>query len=62
MPGRSGNPGGKTRYMIDVQALAREHTHEAIATLVASLKDDRHKVAAAEALLDRGWGRPEGAR
>jgi hypothetical protein len=31
---------------------------EAVATLVAALRDPRHKVAAAQALLDRGFGRP----
>ena len=41
--------------------MAREHTAEAIAALVASLKDPRTRVAAACALLDRGYGRPEQA-
>ena len=56
MPGRSGNPAGRAK---GIEALAREHTAAAIATLVAALKDPRHKVAAATALLDRGWGRPK---
>jgi hypothetical protein len=37
--------------------MCREHAPEAVATLVAALKDPRHKVAAAQALLDRGFGR-----
>jgi len=41
-----------------VQALAREHTPQAIATLVKALDDDRHCVSAAVHLLDRAWGRP----
>jgi hypothetical protein len=41
-----------------VQELARSHTVEAIATLVKALDDPKHCVAAAAALLDRGWGRP----
>jgi hypothetical protein len=41
-----------------VQALAREHTTATIQTLVAALKNPRHKVAPAMALLDRGWGKP----
>jgi hypothetical protein len=57
--GRSGNPGGRPKAVVDVQALAREHTTAAIQTLVAALKDPRHKVAAATALLDRGWGKPQ---
>jgi hypothetical protein len=42
----------------DIQELARQHGPEAIHTLVACLKDPKHKVAAAIALLDRGFGRP----
>jgi hypothetical protein len=42
----------------DIQDLARQHGPEAIHTLVACLKDPKHKVAAAIALLDRGFGKP----
>ena len=45
--------------MVDMQALARDHTAAAIQTLAECLRDPRHKVAAAVALLDRGWGRPQ---
>jgi hypothetical protein len=38
--------------------MCREHAPEAVATLVAALRDPRHKVAAAEALLNRGFGKP----
>jgi hypothetical protein len=41
-----------------VQAAAREHTAQAIATLVEALKDERYRVSAANALLDRAWGKP----
>jgi hypothetical protein len=41
-----------------VQALARTYTEAAVLTLVECLKDPRHAVSAAVALLDRGWGRP----
>jgi hypothetical protein len=44
--------------VVDVQELARARTAEAIAALVEALADPKHKVAAAVALLDRGWGRP----
>src|SRR5262249_12321043 len=57
-PGRSGNPGGRPRAALDVQALAREHTPDAIRALVAALDSPKERVAAAVALLDRGWGRP----
>jgi hypothetical protein len=57
-PGRSGNPGGRPRAALDIQALARQHTPEAIAALVAALANPRERVSAAVALLDRGWGKP----
>lgn len=56
--GVSGNPGGRPRAELDVQALAREYTPQAIATLVKALDDERLCVSAAVHLLDRGWGRP----
>ena len=42
-----------------MKELARAHTVEAIETLVAMLQaeSERTRVAAAEALLSRGWGR-----
>jgi len=56
-PGQSGNPGG--RHKGDgIEAIARRHTPEAIATLVSAMRSDKHCVAAAVALLDRGWGKP----
>jgi hypothetical protein len=58
--GESGNPGGRPKEIKDVQALARSHTAEAIETLVEIMrngKPDRARSAAAELLLDRGWGR-----
>jgi hypothetical protein len=44
----------------EVIELAREHTPEAIETLVAIMRsdDEDRALAAANALLDRGWGRP----
>jgi HEAT repeat protein len=53
--GVSGNPGGRPK---GIEALAREHTPAAIAALVAALSEPRERVAAAVALLDRGWGKP----
>ena len=56
--GTSGNPGGRPKAELDVQELARAHTPDAIAALVAALTSPRERVAAATALLDRAWGRP----
>ena len=58
--GRSGNPSGRPKADVQIKALAREHTEAAMMTLVKSLKakGERTRVAAAEALLDRGWGKP----
>jgi hypothetical protein len=41
-----------------VQALARQHTPAAIAALVKALANERERVPAAQALLDRAWGKP----
>jgi hypothetical protein len=43
---------------VNVQELARTYTAEAIETLVEALQDPKLKVQAAEALLNRAWGRP----
>lgn len=40
-----------------VKELARAHTEKAIQTLVDALDNERTAVAAATALLDRGWGK-----
>jgi len=54
----SGNPGGRPKAALDVQALARQHTVRAIETLVDALGDERLRVSAAVHLLERGWGKP----
>ncbi len=58
--GKSGNPGGRPKINKDVQALARTHSKAAIETLVKCMQtaDPRTRVAAAQALLDRGYGKP----
>jgi hypothetical protein len=62
VPGRSGNPGGQPKGMAEVRAAARSHTALAMATLARCCTAPdaawAAKVAAATALLDRGWGRP----
>lgn len=57
-PGKSGNPGGRPKLDVRVKELAREYTEQAIQALVDALNDDKTRVAAATALLDRAWGKP----
>jgi len=66
-PGQSGNPGGRSPRVgpngETVAELARAHTKEAIDCLVEVLtgkaNEARDRIAAANALLDRGWGKPK---
>ena len=61
LPGSSPNPGGRPKIIEDIRDLAREHTETAINALVhiaESGKQESARVAAASALLDRGWGKP----
>lgn len=60
-PGKSANPGGRSKLEKDVRDLAREHSLAAIqrlAWLMENADSQRTQAAAAEALLDRAWGRP----
>ena len=72
--GVSGNPGGKPKNLptiearkivADVRSLAREYTAEAIEKVVAIMRDPKSPPAtalgAATHILDRGWGKPNGA-
>jgi hypothetical protein len=45
-PGQSGNPGGRPKVVGDVQALAREHTSEAIQTLATIMRSAKAPPAA----------------
>ena len=60
--GISGNPGGRPKGFGDIREIARTHTATAIETLVSVMNNPdataSARVAAATALLDRGWGRP----
>jgi Family of unknown function (DUF5681) len=72
-PGQSGNPGGRPKTIGWLRDLAREQTEAALHTLVEIatgkgelLDKDGHpvpihpsaaRVAAANSLLDRGWGK-----
>jgi hypothetical protein len=61
-PGQSGNPGGRPKALAGLAEAARALTTVAVATLSGICRDEKApaaaRVAAAVALLDRGWGRP----
>jgi hypothetical protein len=59
LQGYSGNPSGRPAIISELQKLARTHTPTAIMSNTASPANSR--VAAAVALLDRGYGRPSTA-
>jgi len=58
----SPNPTGRPRVLRDVVAKAREYTVESIETLAAIMRDEDQpgatRVAAADKILDRGYGKP----
>lgn len=61
-PGQSGNPGGRSKFLPYIRELAREQSEVAITTLSNLCQDSKTppsaRVAAASALLDRGYGKP----
>lgn len=62
-PGKSGNPSGrpgKSEEERKVQLLARQHTVRALNKLAELIDAESEKVAVAacNAILDRGWGKP----
>ncbi|HEY4592704.1 MAG TPA: hypothetical protein VIJ61_09875 [Thermoanaerobaculia bacterium] len=61
LPHASGNPGGRPSVPPEVKEAAKAFTIEAVDKLVALMrraKDQRVQLAAAVAILDRGWGKP----
>ena len=58
--GRSSNPGGRPKGHGEIRELARAHTMTALQALVEIAErgvNESARVAAASALLDRGWGK-----
>lgn len=58
--GQSGNPGGRPKTIAEVRELARSYTVEAIeamAQIMLAGESEAARVAAAEKVLDRGWGK-----
>lgn len=60
-PGQSGNPSGRSKKSNKAAGMAREYTEAAIAVHIKNLKSDDADTAhkAAEAILARGWGKPQ---
>lgn len=62
LPGKSGNPGGRPRVIGHIRDLAQGHAQNAIAVLAEIMAQQdapaSARIAAATALLDRGYGRP----
>jgi len=61
-PGESGNPGGRPAVAKEIRELARQYTDvaiEALRSIALSGKNESARVAAAQALLDRGYGKPK---
>lgn len=59
-PGKSGNPSGRPKGTSVLAESCRAHTEAAVQVLVDSLSDEnvKNRITAAQALLDRGYGRP----
>lgn len=60
--GQSGNPGGRPKLIGHVRELAQAYTEGAIRTLAEIMLNVKanptSRAMAAQALLDRGWGKP----
>lgn len=59
--GQSGNPGGRTAKDVELRRLARTHARRALAVQLRLLKsaDERVRMAASEAILNRGYGKAD---
>jgi hypothetical protein len=59
--GQSGNPGGRPKVYAEIEALARSYSAAAVDTLarlMCTSKVPAVRLFAANALLDRAWGKP----
>ena len=58
-PGKSGNPGGRPKGSSALTDACRAHTEAAVQVLVNALSDEnvKNQITAAQALLDRGYGK-----
>lgn len=58
--GVSGNPGGKSKILGEIQSLARKHSPRSFARILELVEDPDPRVAlvAAREVLDRAYGKP----
>ena len=58
--GQSGNPGGRSKLPADIREAFKAKAPEALEVLTRCLQsgDDRIAMMAAQAILDRGYGKP----
>ena len=58
--GVSGNPGGRPKLELSIRELAQQHSVAALETLVHVMRTGRRgeQVVAANAILDRAYGKP----
>lgn len=61
--GQSGNPAGRPRADLEVRDAARLYGEEAVKKLVELMRGDDSRIAkaAADSILDRGFGKPSQA-
>src|SRR5919112_1917904 len=58
--GVSGNPGGRPKLEVSIRGLAQQNSMEALETLVQVMRTGKpgERLIAANAILDRAYGRP----
>src|SRR3954470_19233058 len=58
--GESGNPGGRPKLPAEIREMFQARSQEALEVLTRCLQsdDDRIAMLAAQAILDRGYGKP----
>ncbi|UEM06359.1 hypothetical protein JL101_013290 [Skermanella rosea] len=58
--GVSGNPGGRPKLEVNIRNLAQQNSMEALETLVEVMRTGKpgERLIAANAILDRAYGRP----
>ena len=58
--GKSGNPGGRPKAIVELKKLCQEATPKAIRKVIRLInsEDERVALAAAQTVIERGYGKP----